>query len=321
MRNVFVTGASGLIGSHLVAELLSRSVNVVALVRNWNTQRTLIKESMVKNITVATGSLEDIACLERAIVDHAIDTVIHLGAQSLVGSAQRNPLAAFETNIRGTYNLLEACRRHEKQIRAVVVSSSDKAYGKGVELPYKEDHPLVGRNPYDVSKSCTDLLSSSYHHSFGLPVTIARCGNVFGGGDLNWSRIVPGTIRAYLHSESPVIRSDGTLIRDYFYVEDAVQAFLLLAESIENPEVPGNAFNFSAETKMSVLDIVMLLQTIMKVPEIEPEVLGSNKGEIIEQILDSQRAKTILGWKPKFAIDAALSHTVDWYREYFRNKK
>ena len=228
-----MTGATGFVGSWLVKALVRRKAQVVALVRDLDHQSELVRSGAIRRVTVVNGCLEDFAALERAINEHEVDTVFHLAAQAIVGAALRNPLPTFEANIRGTYNLLEACRIHAGLVKAVVVASSDKAYGDHEDLPYTEQHALIGRHPYDVSKSCTDLIATTYHHTYGMPVTIARCGNIYGGGDLNWSRIVPGTIRSLLDRQRPVLRSDGTMIRDYFYVEDAVSAYLALAERIE----------------------------------------------------------------------------------------
>src|SRR6187401_904348 len=259
-RKVFVTGATGIVGSWLVKRLLDQGAHVVTLVRDWDPQTELVRSGDIERTSVVNGRLEDYDTLERAINEHEIQTVFHLGAQPIVSTALRNPLPTFEANVRGSYNLLEACRVHRSLVKEVVVASSDKAYGDGPSLPYTEDMPANGRHPYDVSKSCTDLIALSYAHTYELPVTVARCGNFYGGGDLNWSRIVPGTIRSVLRGEAPVIRSDGTNIRDYFYVKDGALAYLHLAECMtQRPEVCGHAFNFSTEIKVSVLELVRLI--------------------------------------------------------------
>src|SRR6476646_5070520 len=255
-RRVFVTGATGIVGSWLVKRLLDRGAHVVVLVRDWDPQSELVRSGTIARTSVVNGCLEEYATLERAINEQEIDTVFHLGAQPIVTTALRNPLPTFEANIRGSYNLLEACRVHRSLVSRVVVASSDKAYGDAPTLPYTEDMPANGRHPYDVSKSCTDLLALTYAHTYELPVTVARCGNIYGGGDLNWSRIVPGTIRSLHHGERPVIRSDGTFKRDYVYVEDAVQAYMLLGEKLDRPGVRGGAFNFGPAKPLTVLQIV-----------------------------------------------------------------
>jgi CDP-glucose 4,6-dehydratase len=240
-----------------------------------------------------------------------------LGAQTIVGAALKDPLETFESNIRGTYLLLEACRAAQGNVRRIVIASSDKAYGTSPLLPYTENMPLRGLHPYDVSKSCTDLLSLSYFHTFQLPIVVGRCGNIFGGGDLNWSRIVPGTIQSFLNEESPLIRSDGTLTRDYLFVEDAVDAYLKMAEKSSEKGVMGEAFNFGPNRPYSVLEMVAMIQKLMDVPHLEPKVLGIAKAEIAHQFLSSEKAKKILQWEPSFSIESALAQTIEWYRKFF----
>jgi CDP-glucose 4,6-dehydratase len=272
-------------------------------------------------VTVVNGCLEDYAALERAVNEHECDTVFHLAAQAIVGAALRNPLPTFEANVRGTYQLLEACRVHAGLVKAVVVASSDKAYGDHDDLPYTEEHGLIGRHPYDVSKSCTDLIATSYHHTYGLPVTIARCGNVYGGGDLNWSRFVPGTIRSLLRRERPVLRSDGTMVRDYFYVEDAVSAYLALAEQINRPGVTGGAFNFSTEQPVTVNQIVTTVRDVMGVHDLPPVVLNTARAEIKAQSLSAAKARAVLGWSAGHDLSTGLAKTVEWYRAYLEEAR
>lgn len=311
-KRVLVTGATGLVGSWLTRSLLDQEAHVVALVCEYDPQSELIRSGTLGRVVVVNGRLEDRALVERAVNEHEVDTIFHLGAQTLVGTARRAPVSTFESNIQGTWNVLEAARTCQGLVRRVVVASSDKAYGEQPELPYVEDMPLAGRAPYDVSKSCTDLLSQSYHATYGLPVTIARCGNIYGGGDLNWSRIVPGTIRAVLRGEQPVIRSDGSLIRDYLYVDDVVSAYLLLAETLGPDGVAGEAYNFSDESPMSVLDIYGAICEVMN-SQVEPAVLGQAPGEIQNQHLSAAKATARLGWKPQFHLQEGLARTVDWY--------
>lgn len=314
-RRAFVTGATGMIGSWLVRTLLDAGAEVVVLVLDADPQSELFRSGDVSRTTVVNGALQDYDAVERAVNVHEVDTVFHLGAQTLVGPAHRAPLATFEANIRGTYNLLEACRVHAGVVKRVVVASSDKAYGETDALPYVEDLPLDGRHPYEVSKSCTDLLARSYHHTYGLPVTVARCGNVYGGGDLNWSRIVPGTIRAFLRGERPVIRSDGTFLRDYIYVRDVAEAYMTLATRTADDAVIGQAFNFSDEAPLSVLDLVGRIGRLMDV-DLEPDVRNVARGEIRHQYLSAARARSVLGWRPTHALDAGLRETIEWYRDF-----
>jgi CDP-glucose 4,6-dehydratase len=314
-RRVLVTGATGLVGSWLVKALLADGAQVVALVLDADPQSELYRSGDIQSLSVVSGALEQIETLERAITLHDIDSVFHLGAQTIVGAAHRAPLVTFEANVRGTYNLLEVCRRHADLIRRVVVASSDKAYGEQA-LPYVEDAPLLGRHPYEVSKSCADLIAQSYHHTFGLPVAIARCGNIYGGGDLNWSRIVPGTIRDFLQRRRPVIRSDGRSKRDYLYVKDAVRAYLTLASHIETPGVAGQAFNFSDEAPIDVLQMVGHLQRLMRCEALEPDIRNDARGEIPDQWLSAARARGVLGWRPQFTIETGLQETIAWYSAF-----
>ncbi len=315
-RRVFVTGATGIVGSWLVKRLLLEGAYVVTLVRDWDPQSELIRSGDVLQTSVVNGRLEDYATLERAINEHEIDTVFHLGAQPIVTTALRNPLPTFEANVRGTYNLLDACRVHRTLVKAVVIASSDKAYGDAPTLPYTEDMPVNGRHPYDVSKSCTDLLSMSYAHTYEMPVTVARCGNIYGGGDLNWSRIVPGTIRSLWSGERPVIRSNGRFTRDYIYVDDVVTGYLRLGEQAQDDGVRGEAFNFSPETRVQVLEITRLIQQLMARPDLEPLILDQARAEILDQYLDSGKARRVLGWTPQFSLEDGLQRTIAWYDRY-----
>jgi CDP-glucose 4,6-dehydratase len=312
-RRVFVTGASGLLGSALVEELTARSAQVVCLLRDWVPESRLVEAAQLDRVTVVRGELEDLTVLLRAINEYEIDSVFHLGAQTIVGTASRSPLSTFEGNIRGTWNLLEACRLCPKLVQRVIVASSDKAYGEHVTLPYTEDAPLIGRFPYDVSKSCADLISFSYHVTYGTPVAVTRCGNLFGPGDLNWNRLIPGTIRSVLRNERPIIRSDGTFVRDYFYVRDAVDAYLQLAERVPEPGFVGNAFNFGMERPLSVMEVVDLLLTLMGRRDLEPIILNEANHEILRQYLDCTRARTLLGWAPTRTLEEGLQDTIAWY--------
>lgn len=316
-HRIFVTGATGIVGSWLVKRLVAEGAYVVALIRDADPQSELIRSGDLQRISVVNGRLESFSDLERAINEHDIDTVFHLGAQPIVQTALRYPLQTFEANIRGTYNLLEACRVHAGLVKRVVIASSDKAYGDGPSLPYTEDMPANGKHPYDVSKSCTDLLAMSYAHTYDLPATVARCGNIYGGGDLNWSRIVPGTIKSLLHDERPIIRSNGLFTRDYIYVEDVVDAYLALAAHATESGVRGEAFNFSPETRVTVLEITEHIQRLMDRHDLAPVVLDQVRAEIKDQYLDSGKAHRRLAWKARFALDEGLGMTIAWYRRFF----
>ena len=315
-RSVLVTGATGLIGSWLVKELRTRGARVVAFVLDQDPHSEFVRSGDIAHCHVVNGDLADFGSIERAVNLHDVDTVFHLGAQTLVEVAHRYPLATFEANVRGTYNLMEVCRVHEKLVGRVVVASSDKAYGSKPDLPYREDMSLAGQHPYEVSKTCTDLIAQTYALTYGLPVTIARFGNVYGGGDLNWSRIVPETIRAISRGERPVLRSDGTFIRDYVYVKDVARAYLRMAERMDRPEVRGEAFNFSGEKPTSVLELVHAIRRLMGREDIEPDIRNTARGEIKDQYLSAAKARERLGWTPEYSLDAGLLETIDWYREY-----
>jgi CDP-glucose 4,6-dehydratase len=317
-QRVFVTGASGFVGSWLVKALLEKRAAVTVLIRDLDDHSELVRSGAIRKVSIVHGCLEDFTCLERAINKHETNVVFHLAAQALVGAALRSPLATFESNIRGTYNLLEACRQQSSLVQRIVVASSDKAYGEAKELPYRETHPLSGRHPYDVSKSCTDLIAATYHATYRLPITIARCGNIYGGGDLNWSRIVPGTIRSFLRREMPVLRSDGTYVRDYIYVEDAVRAYLRLAECVTRPGVQGEAFNFSNESYVTVRQIVTAIAEVMRATDLPPVVLGNAAHEIPSQSLSAEKARTLLAWRPAFSLHQGLECTAEWYRMYLQ---
>ncbi len=316
-RKVFVTGASGLLGAHIVSKLLERGAEPVVLLRDWTPASDLLVSGRLDACTVVRGALEDLPLLLRALNEHEIDSVFHLGAQTIVGTARRSPLSTFESNIRGTWNLLEACRLLGDAVERVVVASSDKAYGEQDVLPYTESTPLEGRFPYDVSKSCADLIAASYGKTFGLPVAITRCGNLFGGGDLNFNRLVPGTILAALEGRGVEIRSDGLAVRDYFYVEDAAEAYLTLAETMPLAGCCGEAFNFGNERPLSVLDMVKTILDVMGRPELEPRILDVARSEIRRQYLDCGKARERLGWSPGFTIEEGLKRTVAWYENWF----
>jgi CDP-glucose 4,6-dehydratase len=313
MNRILVTGATGMVGSSLVRRLLEQQNFVVALVQDWDTQSELIRSGDIQKINVVTGALEDITALRRAIGKFEIDTVFHLGAQTIIGTALRNPLETFEANIRGTYQLLEVCR--EQQVQRIVVASSDKAYGDSPVLPYTEDMPLRGLHPYDASKTCTDIIAQTYAHTYNLPITIARCGNIYGASDLNWSRIIPGTIKATLENQPIKLRSDGTMQRDYLFVEDVVDAFIELAKASTRDDIRGQGFNFSPEKPFTVLEIVDAVLEIMNAKHLTPIIENTAKFEIQHQYLDSSKARRLLGWTAAHTLQAGLEKTIPWYKK------
>jgi CDP-glucose 4,6-dehydratase len=319
-RPTLITGSTGLVGGWLVRTLLASGADVVCLVRDWVPQSDLIQSLLIERVKVVRGDVQDQALLERVLGEYEIDTVIHLAAQTIVGIANRNPISTFESNIAGTWALLEACRR-SPMVKQIVVASSDKAYGDHEHLPYGEETPLQGRHPYDVSKSCSDLIAQSYAATYGLPVVVTRCGNFYGGGDLNWNRIVPGTVRSVLRGQRPIIRSDGSYIRDYFYVEDGAAAYKLLAEKLAgNPDLAGQAFNFSNEIQVSVLAIVQQILGLMG-SELQPEILSQTTNEIRHQYLSAAKAREMLDWQPLFTLDEGLKQTIGWYRDFLETNQ
>ena len=316
-RNVFVTGATGLLGSWLTEALVERGANVTCLVRDRVPASRLVTSPAIDRVNLVHGELQDFELLLRALNEYEIDSVFHLGAQTIVGTASRSALSTFESNIRGTWVLLEAARLCSKLIERVIVASSDKAYGAHDELPYREDSPLEGRFPYDVSKSCADLIALSYFHTYRLPVAVTRCGNLYGGGDLNFNRLVPGTIRSALASQAPLIRSDGKFVRDFFYVRDAAAAYLRLAECLPGAGVTGEAFNFGNETPVSVLELVDLILRVMGKESLEPVILNEATHEIPKQYLDCSKARRVFGWNPAYSLAEGLRETVNWYAERY----
>lgn len=315
-RPIFVTGATGMIGSWLLNRLLAAGSNVACLVRDFVPQSELIRSRLIEQVRVVRGDICDQKLLERILGEYEIDTVFHLAAQTIVGIANRNPVSTFKANIEGTWTLLEACR-HSPTVKRIVVASSDKAYGDLQRTRCDENVPLQGRFPYDVSKACTDLIARSYAFTYELPVVITRCANFYGGGDLNWNRIVPGTIRSVLRGYRPIIRSDGNNIRDYLYIEDAAKAYMLLAEHmLSMTELCGEAFNFSSELQITVLELVQRILALMD-SDLEPDIRNEAKNEIRDQYLSAAKARRILGWSPEFTLDEGLMKTISWYKEYF----
>ena len=319
-RAVLVTGCTGLLGSWLTQALIDRGALVVGLIRDWLPESELLRSGILSQIRIARGEVQQQETLERVLGEYEVETVFHLAAQTIVGVANRNPISTFESNIRGTWNLLEACRR-SPCVNQIVIASSDKAYGAQEDLPYCETAPLQGRHPYDVSKSCADLVAQSYRETYRLPLCITRCGNLYGGGDLNWNRLVPGTIRSALKGQRPVIRSDGSNIRDYFYVEDAASAYILLAERMgSDPDVIGEAFNFSNELQVSVLELTRLILGLMGRNDLSPDVRSEARNEIPRQYLDASKARRTLGWRPRYSLESGLNRTIAWYSTFFQKQ-
>ena len=314
-RPVLITGCTGFLGSWLTIALVDAGAQVVGVVRDEVPYSHLRRSGYLNRISVVRGDVTDYKLMERTINEYEIETIFHLAAQTIVAIANRAPLSTFETNIKGTWIVLEAARR-SPTVRRVLVASSDKAYGPLSTLPYTEDMPLRACYPYDVSKACTDLIAQTYATTYELPVGITRCANLYGGGDLNWNRIVPGTIRSVLRGEPPIIRSDGTPLRDYLYVKDGVRAYLTLAEQLDRPEVRGQAFNFGMDHPRSVLEIVEAIIAQSGDPNLKPVVLGTASNEIQDQYLDSSRARELLGWRPAYSLEEGLRETVAWYREF-----
>jgi len=316
-RPTLVTGATGLLGSWLTRSLLASGADVVCLVRDWVPQSELVRSKTLEKVKVVRGDVRDRDLIERVLAEYEVDVVFHLAAQTIVGIANLNPVSTFESNIQGTWNLLEACRRSPR-VKSIVVASSDKAYGDQEILPYEEDAPLEGRHPYDVSKSCADLISQTYGKTYKLPVAVTRCGNFYGGGDLNWNRIVPGTIRSVMRQERPVIRSDGKFVRDYFYVEDGAAAYMLLAERLsQDAKLSGACFNFSNELQITVLELVDKILHKMD-SKLQPDVRNEASNEIRHQYLSAQLARQTLGWSPLFTLEQGLDRTIGWYKDFLR---
>lgn len=314
-RRVFVTGCTGIVGSWLTQALVEADAQVVGLVRDRVPRSNLVLSGMHRRIVQVDGNIVDFDLLERTLNEYEIETVFHLAAQPLVRVANRMPVGTFETNVRGSWLLLEACR-HAATIKRIVVASSDKAYGDQDVLPYTEDAPLQGRHPYDVSKSCADLIAQAFAGTYEMPIGITRCGNVYGGGDLNWDRIVPGTMRSVLRGEPPIIRSDGSPLRDYLYVGDIVEAYVRLAERLDDPSLHGQAFNFGMDDPKSAREMVEAIIAISDRPDLRPVILNEATHEIHKQYLSSEKARRVLGWQPKYTLEQGLRRTLAWYREY-----
>ncbi|MEX2322710.1 MAG: NAD-dependent epimerase/dehydratase family protein [Acidimicrobiia bacterium] len=315
-QRVLVTGATGLIGHHLTRELLSLGSEVAALVPDIDPNSEFYRTGIDRSCTVYSGILENDDDVRRALGGFMPDIVFHLGAQTLVGPALRDPVSTYRTNVLGTWNLLDACRLITPAA-AVVVASSDKAYGETAHLPYLESLPVQAGAPYETSKACTDLIAQSYARTYRAPIAITRCGNVYGEGDRNWSRLVPGTFKSLIAGESPVLRSDGTPLRDYIYVADVVNGYLSTAAAITaNHDLAGEAFNFSTETPLSVRSMYGAICEAFG-ENVEPLVAGGASAELQDQYLDASKARRVLNWSPEFELADGLDAACLWYSEYF----
>ena len=312
-RPVLVTGCTGLLGSWLTTALVERGADVVALVRSRVPQSQLVLSGAYEHIKIVYGNVTDYTLLERILAEHEVETVFHLAARTI--AATRDPLPTFETNIRGTWLLLESARR-VGTVNRMLVASSVYAYGTHEQLPYTEETPLLACHPYDVSKACAEMLAHTYAVTYNLPVAITRCANLYGGGDLHWNRIVPGTMRSVICRERPVIRSDGTPVHDYLFVQDAVAGYLRLAEALDDAALWGQAFNFGTGDPQSVLQIVQSIIAISDCPEIKPVILDEAPNEIQTQYMSSEKAKHLLGWFPTHTLEEGLSKTLEWYKEF-----
>jgi CDP-glucose 4,6-dehydratase len=317
-KRVFITGASGLLGSWLTEALVQKGASVVVLIRDWVPESLLLSSETLQHLTVVRGDLIDIAVVERVLNEYEIDTVFHLGAQTIVQTANRSPLSSFESNIKGTWVLLEACR-HLGTVQRIVIASTDKAYGTQKTLPYTEEMPLLAVHPYDVSKACADMIAQAYYATYNLPLAITRCGNIYGGGDLNFNRIIPGTIRSLHDHEQPIIRSDGTYVRDYIYIKDVIAGYILLAEHLHRSDVHGQAFNFSTNNRLSVLAVVERIIKVMG-SSLVPDIQNTVSAEILVQYLSSEKAVRLLGWKAQYSIEEGLQETIAWYMNFFGKK-
>lgn len=317
-KNVLVTGGTGFVGSWLAKSLVEKKANVVALVRDQVPNSPLIQMGVYPKLkAVVDGDIVDYGIVNRVFNEYDIDTCFHLAAQTIVGAANRSPLPTFETNIKGTWNILEVALK-TKTLERLIIASTDKVYGEPIKLPITEDHPLSATYPYDASKACVEILVRTYYKMYGLPVGITRCCNIYGGGDLNFSRIIPDTIRSIIFNKNPIIRSDGTPVRDYIYITDAVNAYLTLAENLDKKNVKGEAFNFGSNSPIKVLDLVKKVIEISG-KNLKPIIEGKGKlkGEISEQYLSNGKAKKILNWEPKTSLETGLEKTIKWYEEFF----
>ncbi|HUT82281.1 MAG TPA: GDP-mannose 4,6-dehydratase [Candidatus Bathyarchaeia archaeon] len=315
-KNVLVTGGSGFLGSYVIEKLIAKKANIIAIIRDQLPKSRIFYENLVENITIVNGDISDYRLVERTLNEYEIEVVFHLAAQTIVQIANRAPISTFESNIKGSWNILEACRNIDT-VKRIIVASSDKAYGEKEELPYYESDPLKAKHPYDLSKAITDLLAQGYYSTYDLPIGITRCGNLYGGGDLNFNRIIPQTIRSIIYNQNPEIRSDGTFLRDYFYVEDAANSYIMFAENLLEKNLEGEVFNFGTGKPVSVLKLVELLLKISNKEELTPKINNTAKDEIKDQYLDCSKAFKIFNWKPTHTLEMGLRKSFEWYKRWF----
>lgn len=314
-KKILVTGHLGFLGSNLTKKLLKRKSDVIGVDKKSKNHKSILSHNEIQRIKSIKGNISNYKFISKIIRDYEIEYIFHLAAEAIVGKCFQKPLTAFSSNIKGTWNILEACRN--SPVKAIIIASSDKAYGDNLNLPYKESYPLDGRHPYDVSKSCADLIAQCYHETYKSPVCITRCGNIYGPGDFNFSRLIPDAIICTLKNKYFYVRSDGTYTRDYIYIDDIIDAYLVLAEKMSEEKISGQAFNFSNEKPISVMELLLLIYKIInKKPKYK--IADMAKHEIKNQYLSAKKAQKVLGWKPKFSLNKGLVNTVNWYRYYFR---
>ncbi len=322
-RALLVTGGQGFLGSWLVDRLLQEGALVIVPQRPAREGSRFARERLEERCELVQLDLLDLRSVLRTLDEHEVELVFHLGAQTVVGEASRSPLPTFQTNVRGTYNLLEACRigRLKGAERRVVVASSSHVYGGQGNLEYSEQIDLRPSRPYDVSKACVDMIARCYAATYELPVGVTRLTNVYGGGDQNWSRLVPDAARALARDERPVIRSDGTAERDWLYVEDAVEVYLAVARSLEDPGLWGRAWNAGLGELVSVLELVQKLIAVSG-KELEPDVQdqGQGQGEVDQRYLDSTAIREQLGWRPQWGLEEGLGEAYRWYEQVLSDK-
>ena len=316
LKNILITGGSGFLGSYIIEKLVPKEANIIAIVRDHLPKSRLFYKDLNEKITIVNGDISDYRLVERTLNEYEIGVVFHLAAQTIVQIANRAPISTFESNIKGSWNIFEASRNIET-VERIIVASSDKAYGEKKNLPYNELDSLNAKHPYDLSKAITDLLAQGYYSTYGLPVGITRCGNLYGGGDLNFNRIVPQTIRSILYNQNPEIRSDGTFLRDYFYVEDAADSYIILAENLLEKKLEGQAFNFGTGKPVSVLELVEKILAISGNKTLKPIIKNTAKGEIKDQYLDCSKAFKTFDWKPAHTVEMGLRKSFEWYKSWF----
>jgi len=316
LKNILVTGGSGFLGSYIIEKLLQRGANIIAIVRDQLAKSRLFYEKLNENITIVNGDISNYRLVERTLNEYEIEVVFHLAAQTIVSIANRAPISTFESNIKGSWNIFEASRNIET-VERIIVASSDKAYGEKEKLPYNETDFLNAKHPYDLSKAITDLLAQGYYSTYNLPIGITRCGNLYGGGDLNFNRIVPQTIRSILYKQNPELRSDGTFLRDYFFVEDAADSYIMFAENLLEKNLQGEAFNFGTGSPVRVLEVVEKLLAISGNKTLKPIIKNTAKGEIKDQYLDCNKAFKTFDWKPAHTLEMGLRKSFEWYKSWF----